>query len=68
SSYEAQNASSSGVPMPSPSEQATSAFYLIQFQRLESPVISLSRSKQKALQGREFQIACDSERAASAFK
>jgi len=28
---------------------------VIQLQRLESPVISLSRSKQKALQGREFQ-------------
>ncbi len=28
-SCEAQNASSSGAPMPSPSEQATSAFYLI---------------------------------------
>ncbi|MEC3355344.1 hypothetical protein P9051_32190, partial [Bacillus cereus] len=27
----------------------------IQLQRLESPVISLSRSKQKALQGRELQ-------------
>ncbi|OIX28048.1 hypothetical protein BMT17_14995 [Bacillus thuringiensis serovar kurstaki] len=39
----------------------------IQLQRLESPVISLSRSKQKALQGRELEVSCDSERAASAF-
>ncbi|KIZ31506.1 hypothetical protein SK30_04825 [Bacillus cereus] len=28
---------------------------IIQLQRLESPVISLSRMKQKALQGRELQ-------------
>ncbi|WP_165915395.1 hypothetical protein [Bacillus thuringiensis] len=41
--------------MPCDSERAAYAFYSIQFQRLESPVISLSRSKQKALQGREFQ-------------
>ncbi|KAA0776754.1 hypothetical protein DN392_10155 [Bacillus sp. BB51/4] len=37
------------------SEQAASALINIQLQRLESPVISLSRSKQKALQGRELQ-------------
>ncbi|PEM45297.1 hypothetical protein CN618_27415, partial [Bacillus wiedmannii] len=41
--------------MPSCSEQVTSALSIIQLQRLESPVISLSRSKQKALQGRELQ-------------
>ncbi|MGE8052737.1 hypothetical protein ACQKOD_02015, partial [Bacillus mycoides] len=34
---------------------SSSAFKCIQLQRLESPVISLSRSKQKALQGRELQ-------------
>jgi len=41
---------------------------IIQLQRLESPVISLSRMKQKALQGRELEVPCDSERAASAFR
>mgnify|MGYP007098979677 CR=1 FL=1 len=41
--------------MPSCSERVTSALNDIQLQRLESPVISLSRSKQKALQGRELQ-------------
>jgi len=39
----------------SDSERAASTFSDIQLQRLESPVISLSRSKQKALQGRELQ-------------
>ncbi|PFA61671.1 hypothetical protein CN402_10355 [Bacillus sp. AFS015896] len=37
-------------------------------ERLESPVISLSLMKQKALQGRELEVSCDSERAASAFR
>ncbi|KXY29015.1 hypothetical protein AT268_20000 [Bacillus cereus] len=55
SSCEAKSASSSEAPSPSHSEQAAYAFYLIQFQRLESPVISLSHSKQRALQGRELQ-------------
>lgn len=40
----------------------------IQLQRLESPAISLSHSKQKALQGRELEVSCDSKRAASTFK
>ena len=47
--------SASGQSSIPHSERAAYAFYLIQFQRLESPVISLSHSKQKALQGREFQ-------------
>ncbi|OFD71135.1 hypothetical protein BWGOE8_50760 [Bacillus mycoides] len=55
-------------PYPVRAKRATSAFSCIQLQRLESPVISLSRSKQKALQGRELEVSCDSEQAASAFK
>ncbi|WP_206742927.1 hypothetical protein, partial [Bacillus wiedmannii] len=43
------------APMSCDSERAACAFNYIQLQRLESPVISLSRSKQKALQGRELQ-------------
>ncbi|MGG0406720.1 hypothetical protein ABEY48_18265 [Bacillus mycoides] len=31
-------------------------FFVIQLQRLESPAISLSRSKQKALLGRELEV------------
>ncbi|WP_312501259.1 hypothetical protein, partial [Bacillus luti] len=53
--YEAKSASTSEAPSPSHSERAACAFKFIQLQRLESPVISLSHSKQKALQGREFQ-------------
>ncbi|PGX10533.1 hypothetical protein COE07_13920 [Bacillus sp. AFS033286] len=55
SSCEAKSASTSEAPSPSHSGRAASAFRYIQLQRLESPVISLSRSKQKALQGRELQ-------------
>ncbi|PEL15653.1 hypothetical protein CN618_03885 [Bacillus wiedmannii] len=55
SSYEAKSASTSEAPSPSYSERAACAFNYIQLQRLESPAISLSRSKQKALLGRELQ-------------
>ncbi len=54
-SAEAKIASMSEAPSSSHFERAASAFRYIQLQRLESPVISLSRSKQKALQGRELQ-------------
>ncbi len=67
SSYEAESASTSEAPSPSHSERAACTFYLIQLQRLESPVISLSHSKQRALQGRELEVPCDSKRAAYAF-
>ncbi|MBG9687195.1 hypothetical protein ABD97_18695 [Bacillus mycoides] len=53
--------------MPCDSERAACTFYLIQLQQLESPVISLSHSKQRALQGRELKVSCDSKRAAYAF-
>ncbi|PFZ19162.1 hypothetical protein COM08_24990 [Bacillus wiedmannii] len=55
SSYEAKSASTSEAPSPSRSERAACAFYSIQLQRLESQDISLSRSKPKALLGRELQ-------------
>ncbi|PEL57859.1 hypothetical protein COE98_27280 [Bacillus wiedmannii] len=55
SSYEVKSASTSEAPSPSYSERAACAFNYIQLQRLESPAISLSRSKQKALLGRELQ-------------
>ena len=47
-SCEAKSASSSGLPTPSCSEQATYTFYLIQFQRLECSVASLLPARQKA--------------------
>ncbi|OAK24122.1 hypothetical protein A6283_08655 [Bacillus wiedmannii] len=53
--FEAKSASTSEAPSPSHSERAVCAFNYIQLQRLESPAISLSRSKQKALLGRELQ-------------
>jgi D-methionine transport system ATP-binding protein len=56
SSYEAKSASTSEAPSPSHSEQAVCAFRYIHLQRLESPAISLSRSKQKALLGRELEV------------
>ncbi|MDF2084608.1 hypothetical protein P2R40_13830 [Bacillus pseudomycoides] len=55
SSAEAKSASMSGVPSPSHSKRATSAFYGIQLQWLESPVVSPPRTKQKALLCRMLQ-------------
>ncbi len=41
---------------------------IIQLQRLESPAIPLSRSKQKSASRSRVPMSCDSKRAASAFK
>ncbi|PES69153.1 hypothetical protein CN507_09775 [Bacillus cereus] len=55
SSYEAKSASTSEAPSPSHSERAAYAFYLIQFQRLESPVISPLPARQEVPLRQEFQ-------------